>query len=369
MTVFAQIRLLVVLFLTLASCQLGYCLHLSNFKQSPSGIELFFDSTPTEISYITLPLVPTQLDPKVLKKDSLKLSVNGKKIHIPIRPNIEPSQNEYSIFVFVDGQWLELVRQSSAWLAKLFDFTKPDGYTILGRHTINRIPETVPSAPLPQLVFIGKPDLSNIEPIGQSKYIEVRLAKGLLHNLWNKPIKQGPTSETYDAFLKHPFDEKLEILRTGKFAVMCQGFRDLYLHASYGVPKLKVRAIEALNYAPPFNNLISYGHSTAEIWIEKLQKWVIFDPWLGIMVTKKNGDFVGAFELQQFKDHPEYFVVVPVISRIPRMSKQNDNKIIYNEFYPKSIQMSGFYCQRLGCSPGYIEYFNNLSVHDSGIKS
>jgi hypothetical protein len=89
---------------------------------------------------------------------------------------------------------------------------------------------------------------------------------------------------------------------------------------------------------------------------------VVFDPWLGIMIAKKNGEYVGAFELQKFKDHPEYFVVVPVISRIPRMYKQSDNKIVYNDFYPKTIQMSGFYCKGLGCSPGYIQYFNNLSI-------
>lgn len=367
MSVWSQF--LAVLFFIIFSGQLGYCIQLSDFKQSSLEVELFFDTIPTDLAYTTLAAVPKQVDLVILKEKSIKISADGKKISIPINPKNEPIQNEYSIFIFADGQWLELVRQSSAWLSATFSYKKPDGYTILGRHTINRAVEKTSVIPLPSLKFNGKPDLSNIKPLGTSKYLEIKLATGLLHQLWSEPIKQGPVSESYDDFLKHTFNEKLEILRSGKFAVMCQGFRDLFLHASYGIPKLKVRAIEALNYAPPFNDLISYGHSTAEIWIEGLGKWVVFDPWLGVMVAKKNGEFVGAFELQKFKDHPEYFVAVPVISRIPRMYKQSDNKIIHHDFYPKTIQLSGFDCKGVGCTPGYIEYFNNLSIHASVINS
>jgi hypothetical protein len=303
------------------------------------------------------------LDPVAIKKNALNILNTKKILRIPINPKHEPTQHEYAIVIFIDDQYLELIRQSSSWLTEKFDYIKPDGYTILGRHTINQTQKTKPTPPLPALTFAGKPHMSNIKPMGDSAYESINLARGLLYALWHEPIQQGPTSESYHEFLTHTFDEKLDLLRTGKFAVMCQGFRDLFLHAASAVPHLKVRGINALNYAPPLTELISYGHSTVEIWIEDLNKWVLFDPWLGIMVARKNGDFVGAHDLQQNNEHPEYFNVVPVIATIPRMHKQHDKTIVHNTFHPTSIQMFDFSCRELGCSPGYIQYFNNVTIH------
>src|SRR5690606_25572366 len=93
----------------------------------------------------------------------------------------------------------------------------------------------------PSIKFVSIPKSLNIKPVGTSPYPEIRIATGLLHFLWSQPMKQGPTSESYAAFIKHPLDVKLEKVRKGKFAIMCQGMRDLFLHASKGTPGLKAR--------------------------------------------------------------------------------------------------------------------------------
>jgi hypothetical protein len=43
--------------------------------------------------------------------------------------------------------------------------------------------------------------------------------------------------------------EKLTRLQDGRFAVMCTGLRDMFLHASAGVPGLRARPVEAFNYS------------------------------------------------------------------------------------------------------------------------
>ncbi|HBS22317.1 MAG TPA: hypothetical protein DD982_07305 [Thalassospira sp.] len=78
-------------------------------------------------------------------------------------------------------------------------------------------------------------------------------------------------------------------LMSGDFVVLCQGFRDIFLHASLFTDAFQARAVEAYNYSPQIPNLISYSHSTVKIWIEELKRWVVFDPWLAIMVTMEGG--------------------------------------------------------------------------------
>lgn len=55
--------------------------------------------------------------------------------------------------------------------------------------------------------------------------------------------------------------------RGGKFAGMCQGMRDMFLHGAM-LAGLRVRAAEAYNYAPQFTELITYGHSTAKVFVK-----------------------------------------------------------------------------------------------------
>ena len=110
---------------------------------------------------------------------------------------------------------------------------------------------------------------------------------------------QGPTTKSYASFLDLGFEDKMSQLMSGDFAVLCQGFRDIFLHASLFTDAFQARAVEASNYSPQIPNLISYSHSTVKIWIEELKRWVVFDPWLAIMVTMEGGP-IGSQELQRY---------------------------------------------------------------------
>lgn len=351
------------------SWQTGYCVLLSNFKQSPQYLELSFDTIPTAISYTILPNVPHALDHVSIKKNAVHRLNPQKTLRIPIHPKHEPTQHEYAIVIFINDQYLELIRQSSSWLAEKFDYIKPDGYTILGRHTIHQTqdpwlerPQQLSHTLIKAFDYIKADVYTALEPVQVSDDTSLELARDVLYFLWDKPIQQGPTSQSYHTFLTHTLGEKLHLLQSGEFAVMCQGFRDLFLHAAAATPHLKARGVSAQNYAPTFSALIPYAHATAEIWLESSKKWVIFDPWLGIMIARKNGDFVGAFDLQQDNKHPEHFMVVPVVASLPRMHKQHDNTITHHAFHPASIHISDFSCGELGCSPGYIQYFNHITI-------
>jgi hypothetical protein len=303
-----------------------------------------------------------------LQKQSIRAISSGSSLIISTLN--EPKNGEYSIVVFSGNNWVELVRQPSAWLEDTFNFRRPGGYSILGRRAFeiqNRKDiEVVP--PLPPLIFKGAPISMNIDTVGTSEFPEIRLATGLLHYLWRQPIRAGPITVSYDEFLQYPFEEKLKLIRDGKFAVMCQGFRDLYLHASFVIPGLRVRAIEAMNYMPQFPDLITYSHSTVEIWIEKLRKWVLFDPWLGIWVSS-SGSPVGALELHENRSKAQSYSVVPLMNSISRVYLNKIGAAIYDQFSPAQVKIAEFSCGNLACAPGYIEYFRHYRIRESVITN
>jgi hypothetical protein len=338
-------------------------LRVTGFRQSTSEIEVTFNRAPKEVEVVKARRVPIQL--KGLPSDGIAIpvDVSGTTITIPFKAAPEPVATEYSIIVSTSDGWLELVRQSSGWLKTQLDFDKRGGYTILGRRSIRVSGAGV--NPLPAHAFVGAPTVPDISPKGDSEFEEVALAVGLLEFIASQPITQGPTVLRYSEFLKRPFREKLELVRDGKFAVMCSAFRDLFLHASEGVPGLKVRAVEAFNYAPPLPGLIPYSHSTTEVWVERLAQWVLFDPWLGIMV-EHDGMPVGASYLNG-AEGTDGLSLVPVIDHIPRVYRTSGGEVVSYEYRPEITSLDGFVCVELGCSPGYLEYFRHFVVRDHDV--
>lgn len=335
---------------------------LSGFKAAPEALHIAFDKIVGTIRTVHLRTVPLEVVQDEVFRQSKEVANNQPGFQIPLQD--EPAENEYSIFVFADQNWFELVRQSSRWLKMKFDFDKSGGYTILGRRSISVAGGSKPVLGL--LVFRGQPDLSEVSPTGNSDFPEVRLATGLFSFLWQQPLKQGPTSQSYSEYLEQPFHTKLERIRSGDFAVMCQGMRDLFLHASAGVRGLKVRAVEAFNYASHFRDLIPYGHSTSEVWVEDLEKWVLFDVWLGVMIVDRAGVPVGASDLQRA---PADCKIVALAEEMPRMVQRSDGTIVSTTYRPSSTRLTEFSCYSEGCSPGFVEYFRHLIYRDHELKS
>ena len=117
-----------------------------------------------------------------------------------------------------------------------------------------------------------------------------------------------------------------------------------------------------MNYYPQLPDLITYGHSTAEVWVQKLNAWVLFDPWLGIIVTK-DGVPINS-DLLNKATSEDRIVIVPVIKSAPRMYLLKSGDFVYNTFSPGSVSVDKFTCGKLGCAPGYKEYFKNYTVRD-----
>lgn len=329
---------------------------LVGFHDSADTITLVFDSA-ADISYTIHATAPDSLGPDdVLRVPPPSTVITSNEITIPL-PTIEPADSEYSITVQFGDASVELVRQSESWLQKKFGFDKPGGYTLLGRRDVDtpfiRKTESGP------VEFVGKAGIA-VTPVGDSPYASVRLATGLLRYLWAQPIKQGPASLPYNEFLKHPMREKLKIIREGDFAIMCAGFRDLFLHAAADTAGLKIRAVAAMNYSPQLGNLIAYSHATTEIWVPELKRWVLFDPWLGLMVTM-NGVPIGAFDIQKNYDKADDMQIVPLLDEIPRFYQNGDGTVQRTAFRPASVEMTKFSCNELGCTPGYREYFQRIS--------
>ena len=336
-------------------------LTISGYSQTEKSITFIIAPTSEAIKFVQLPDVPESLNIGQLKRRSNDLVDSKGEITIPIKN--EPVTGEYSILVFVGDDFVELVRQPQQWLKEIFNFDRIGGYTILGRRSLltNDSQLTVGSP----LVFSNTPQGIDYEPVKTSMYDEINHATGLLRSMWSKPIQQGPTSHSYSEFLEQTFEVKMNRLKSGDFAVMCQGFRDLFIHAASADKHFDIRLIEAYNYSPQLPDLISYSHSTAEIYIESLNKWVLFDPWLAIIVTK-NGIPVGAAEISSMSG--EGLTIVPLVDQLPRMYQNSDGKIINKLFEPKNVSIMQFKCEDLGCSPGYIDYFKSYSIRDFRIE-
>jgi hypothetical protein len=335
---------------------------ISGYFQTEKSVTIAVTLNNKTARFVLLPDVPESLNIEHLKRQSQRLDTSEGEISIPIEN--EPIKGEYSIIIFLGDDYVELVRQSQHWLKETFNFDHLGGYTILGRRSLTTKDSSV--AATSPLVFSKIPQRINYDPVDISPYVEINYAAGLLQNLWSKPMQQGPTSKSYTHFLEQTFEEKIRRVETGDFAVMCQGFRDLFIHAASADKRFNARPIDAFNYSPQLPGLISYSHATAEIYIKSLDKWVLFDPWLAIIVTK-NSVPVGSAEISQ-SISSEGLALVPLIDQLPRMYKNSNGQLVHNFFYPKDVSLDKFKCQNLGCYPGYLEYFRTYLIRDFQIN-
>lgn len=329
---------------------------ITGYFQDAKSITILFNQINMITHYITLFEVPVTIGFLDLIEKASQLEINNGQLRLSIEN--EPNTKEYSIIIFFeDGNYLELVRQSSVWLKKSFNYNRIGGYTILGRRSIGT--KFSESSPLPSLVFKKRPKPMKYSPAKISQFNEINQAIGLLKKIWSQRISTGPSLASYDRFLEQNFEDKMRQLSTGEMSVSCQGFRDLFLHAStVATNPIKLRPVEAFNYYPQIPDLINYGHSTAEIWVESLGKWVIFDPWLAITVTKNNIP-VSADELSNASNANEY-KVVPLMESISRVRLKGDGTWAIDLFQPSTVRLEEFTCMKLGCSPGYMEYFRRI---------
>lgn len=301
----------------------------------------------------------------------------------------ESAHHEYSIFMIFMGrckssksetseiQYIELVRQSSVFLNKTFGFNRAGGYTILGRRSqnffISKVSKYHKSKPM---IFYGRdqvpkkfPDEMNLSTI--CEYDELIVCKRILEYLVSLPINTGPYLRNHRMFSLSSFTKRIKMLLKGDYAIQCTGFRDLFawLCTSAG---LKVRAIDANNAKPEFNDLITYGHSLCEIYIKNLKKYVIVDPWFGgALVIGELRNSVGvplsSKELMQRNEDSELKLRTLIESYeryiIVSTKHKAQSRYLYH-FQASNLSLTDYYFnEEIGsCMPGYFEYFNQIVV-------
>lgn len=270
------------------------------------------------------------------------------------------------------AQFVEIVRQPSSWLEELFDFDRPGGYSILGRRNV-RVESGVMEGIAP-LEFVGVPDIGaaprSPADINRavSAYPELVEAARLIRLIWERDLKGGPTAKSYAEFLQEDFARKLEMLTSGEASAMCQGVRDLFLHATAAAPELSARGVEAYNYGPQFAELITYGHSTAEVWVEALNQWVLVDPWMGFALIDDDGRLLSAEDLLPSK-RPDDIRTVPLIDEVRRFAQSPDGDVVVTRVAPSEVEMTDYIYTPVGHAPGFLTYFHEIHVRDFHINA
>lgn len=344
-------------------------------------LELAF-SSPYHVRLGHHPHVPSNETDLLAPGDTTPVTIKNGTLQVPLPP--EGSEGEYSLVLQMENKrcaiplpgWLtqckrsfiEFIRQPPGLLRDRFGFDRPQGYTILGRRNVE-VGTDIPT-PLGPLTFVGRPSvpLPTIPPIPEvAPYPELMQSAALVEYLWSHHIRGGPTHYPYAQFLSKPLDEKWALLEAGTAAAMCQGMRDMFLHASSGIKELRLRATELYNYAPPFPELITYGHSSSEVWVGSLEKWVLVDAWLGIMIVDRANTPLSAEEIA--KNTPADLRIVPLRKEIRRFHTDDKGKQHPVTAYPDQLALSEFTSEDGFTTPGFLAYFRAILNRDYIIRN
>lgn len=373
-------------------------LNLIGFKQtSERAFEFIFDRRINSVCAIFKKNVPESLvinTSEFFAGEERNLEVKAGRVELNIPASVESENNEYSIVLVIklnqnlstrimrsvglplqcadaETHYLEIVRQSAGWLKSTFNFDSFNGYTILGRRTINAGVRIGPESQHP-IVFNAMPHIVSIVdrnndplPAEIREIPELLIACKIVRLLWDGEMQDSPTDKSYSEFLQLTFEEKLQLIRNGEFPVSCQGMRDMFLHAALGFRGLHVRAVDALNYTPQFENLISYAHATAEIYVVGLGKWVLTDPWAGFALKNMQGEYLSAEELVGYDDQ---LIVVPLIERIVQSHMGSSGGISRITRRPIEAKLNAYEFSEGGHFPSYKIYFCQLKYVFARLK-
>ena len=260
--------------------------------------------------------------------------------------------------------YIEIVRQSPEFLRAQYNFDKPDGYSIAGRRTIElpqadeeRSAKIVDGNPVPlQLLPQLAPEIA--ARIGDG-HAELKQAARLIAFMNEQPVRIGPVKDAPHA----DATARLAAIRAGESAVQCQGFRDIWLELAVRVPGIeRVRSVSAYNYFPPFEDLVTFSHALAELYVSDERRWILIDPWFGFSL-RYAGRFLGVADLAALRqDEKAAIEVVPLVDRVRRFTiaaggARRPSASSVAEIAPpmRSRFVKGRY------QLGYLEYFASIA--------
>jgi hypothetical protein len=373
-------------------------LNLVGFRQiSERAFEFIFDRKINTVHAIFKQNVPESLaitTSEFFTGQERNLESKAERVELNIPASIDSAVNEYSIIMVLEvnqdrltrlmrsvglpvqcadaeTHYLEIVRQSPRWLKSTFNFDSFNGYTILGRRSINAGVRIGPEDQQP-IVFNETPHIVSIVnknndplPAAIGEIPELLIACKIIRLLWDGEMQDSPTDKSYSEFLQLTFEEKLQLIHNGEFPVSCQGMRDMFLHAALGFKHFQVRAVDAHNYTPQFGNLISYAHATAEVYVDGLSKWVLTDPWAGFALTNMQGEYMSA---EQLVDYDGQFIIIPLIERIVQSHMGSSGAVSRITRRPIEAKLNTYEFGEGGHFPNYKTYFCQLKYAFAKLK-
>ena len=331
---------------------------ITAFRQSENELAIGLRNAPDDWNIKIYSKVPTHLSNDVLVCGRFTAGVQDRILRIPLQ--LESSDQEYSILVHTGKHYFELIRQSASWLKITFNFELRQGFTTLGRRSIQI--ELSPFPRMEPICFVGKPPRQQSLAAELTEHVEVNQAAALLRSIWSEPIHVGPTAKSYVWFSSQSYETKLNVVRSGDFRVTCQGLRDLFVHASLADESLKIRPIDLYSYGPQIGELIGHTHAATEVYVSALTKWVLVDPWMGIALAGRRG-LVGAFDVVQ-TNNSDVYQVVPLLDSQTRITHGIENQIKIVTLRPVETDIKAYSISTLGHSPDYLSYFNHVLVRD-----
>jgi len=326
-----------------------------------------FGSVPTNVSD---PLLSDADELGTTTAVSSNPRVNVVDIYLSVQH--EKLDREYSIVVYFDEvretRYLELVRQNEGWLKRTFSFSRPGGYTILGRRSgvgislpqvrlrLGEVPATIPRRKRTE----------------QTEGNEFQVASDVTRVMHSRPIGSGPANGRHLLYSVSMPEKQLERIWRASPPVQCTGFRDVWL-GLMTQRGFKVRAVEANDESPASSSLITYGHSCAEIWVPTMQQWVLYDPWFGGLMCSLDGVPLSAEMLHNLViaessrlEHVEFAWDVHSVVRYVRQESSAAKSI---RVQPSRIQILAPSLGPLGLQPPYSSYFRHIVLRDVHIRS
>ena len=335
----------------------GFYLSITNHEKCTFTAR-YLPKVPSKIEFDNLHSFANLID-EVKHGNISKLKVNF--------PHNEPDSHEYSIIISDStGNYIEIIRQSETYLYRQFAFKKINGCNIAGRRNIS-LGLVGQVLTLPPRIFYGslrkKLKLSFLRSI--SCYEEINYASRILDWLYKQKLNTGPVSKNHIRYKMASFEAKVKMLKNGEYAVQCGSFRDLFNHAATS-QGLKVRSIGAVNYNPEFEGLSSYSHGLSELWVAKLDRFIIFDPWFCGLMVLDEGLPICYEQLMSKKDKEANLTTSFALDSMERFVVNGDGESNNYEFRSNELNLySRSFIKALGGSmPPYLEYFKHISVQE-----
>jgi hypothetical protein len=311
--------------------------------------------------------------------------IRNKKLFLDLPIEYEFLENEYSYFLVLairrslyniflsifgingDGShnenyFIEIIRQTPAWIKKTFDFEAEMGYSILGRRSYEPVIEKKIQKPplefknIPQNCFFLNQNVRGL-PIEIIKIPELLIASKIINTIWAGKADDSPTNKSYANFIVKSFEEKLSEIHNGIFPVSCQAIRDMFLHAAFAFPELKVRGVSAYNVTLQFRDLIGYTHAAAEVFIVSLNQWVLIDPWFGFVLRDECGLYLSAEDIACYSGS---LCAVPLIEKINLYHLVDGSLVMQTSRKPIDSKINEYSFSTSGHVPSYSIYFKQL---------